>query len=640
MPYTLTSGGVKSRESLTNVDYDYTYPDGMDLKPGSELHERLKAAILERVRRSRNAMSGRYKAWRELDRVLTAYIKVDEAEEQLKEQDPRKPVSIVVPVSYAVLETLLTYFTVAFLDEPIFRYTGVGPEDEIGALLLERVVAVQARRAKMGLALHTMWRDSLVYGFGVASPVWTRKRETAVERINILGLFSRSVSRVKTTAEYNELLAIDPYMYLPDPNVPVHEVQRGEYVGWIVRTNYISLLRQEREGDLFNVRYLKHVSGRSIYYNPSESGRYDKLELEPDKPDAEGVVDVIYMYVDLVPSDWDLGASDEPEKWVFALAGDEVIIQAQPLGLNHGMFPVAVTAPDFDGHSLCPVSRIEVVYGLQEVMNWLFNSHVANVRKAVNDMLIVDPSMVNMNDLTTPEPGKIVRLRRAAWGRGVDAAVKQLGVVDVTSRHIQDAMFVMDAIQRVSAAVDSLQGIMRRTSERRSATEARDVRIGALSRLERAAKMASLQAMYDLGYMLASQTQQLMERKVYVKIAGRMEEVLRAEFGERAQVEVSPGDLDVNYDVVVHDGTSPMSQPADIWVQLFQIIASQPELHQAFDIVRVFKHIARLLGAKNVDDFEAKPTVSAAPMEEIMRQAELGNLVPVEEVVGEGGIEA
>ena len=126
-------------------------------------------------------------------------------------------------------------------------------------------------------------------------------------------------------------------------------------------------------------------------------------------------VDVINLYVTLIPKEWNLGDGEYPEKWFFRLAADDVIITCQKANYYHGMYPVAVASPEYDGYSITPIGRLEVLYGLQGVLDWLFNSHVANVRKAINDMLIVDPYLVNINDLKDPEPGKLIRLRRPAW---------------------------------------------------------------------------------------------------------------------------------------------------------------------------------------------------------------------------------
>jgi hypothetical protein len=197
---------------------------------------------------------------------------------------------------------------------------------------------------------------------------------------------------------------------------------------------------------------------------------------------------------------------------------------------------------------------------------------------------------------------------------------------------MKDTTYITDIIQRVSAASDPLQGIMRSSGERRSATEARDSRSGALSRVEKAAKLMSLQSMQDIARMFASHTQQLMTEDTYVNIAGRTEEELREEYGADTRIKVRPEDLILDYDIVIHDGSSPGGEPADLWVQLYQILSQNPEVGQQFDMVRVFKHVARQLGAKNVDDFQRninQTQVQTMPDEEAMREVERGNLIPM-----------
>jgi hypothetical protein len=125
------------------------------------------------------------------------------------------------------------------------------------------------------------------------------------------------------------------------------------------------------------------------------------------------------------------------------------------------MFPVAVAAPDFDGYSPTPMSRLEILYGLQEVLDFLFNSHVANVRKAVNDMIIVDPQLVNINDLKDPKPGKLIRLRRPAWGRGVKDVAMQLGINDITRANIADSSYIVNWMQKIAATDDPMMGSLR-----------------------------------------------------------------------------------------------------------------------------------------------------------------------------------
>lgn len=635
---------------LPNVSYDYDYPNGLNLKPGSKIHNKIVAEVLRRARDSYEVMSSRHNAWREIDRVLTAYVRIDETEKAIKEQDSRTPVSVVVPYSYATLETILTYFTAALLNDPIFTYKGVGPEDSVGALLLTHVINQQAKRGKLALQLHTLCRDSLAYGIGPVGCTWERKLGKKTVKISD-GFFTSFLGQwvdrgykkqtVETVVfEGNSLINIDPYAFLPDPSVSAHKLQDSEFIGWVERTNLMDCLSQESMDpeNVFNMRYLRHISCETSLFSEDQSARKDRHGGELKiRSGSKNYVDKVHMYVKLIPKDWGLGTSEYPEKWYFVVAGDSIVVEARPLELNHDSFPIVVGAPDYDGYSISPVSRIEMIFGLQGTLDWLFSSHIANVRKAINDMLIIDPYLVNIDDLKNPGPGKLVRLRRAAWGKGVNDAVKQLQVNDVTRGHIADAGYITDLINRTSAVSDGLMGVRRQGGERISATEAQGDRTAALSRLERLAKVMSMQAFHDIGYIFASHIQQFMSEDTYVNIVGEVPKDLQEIYQPNTQAAVSPFDLLVNFDIEVKDGTVPGGSFSQVWVDLFQIMAQNPEVGQQFDMVRVFKHIAVGLGAKDVNSF-VRQGGDVVPMtmdnEEVLKQVDAGNIAPVQEVLG------
>jgi hypothetical protein len=653
---TILDPNAQGRLFAYSEDLGYKYPNGLDLRPASQEHNRLQKEVSIRALESSREMSKRYDSWKKVDQTLTAYVKLDESEKNIKDKDSRKPVSIVVPYSYATLETILTYFVTAFLEDPIFRYVGSGPEDVIGAILLEKIIEHQTIQFKAALNLHTMYRDSLSYGMGVVTPTWDRKWgwKAVVQDAGYMSSFlGKFVSTKKVRGreetilfEGNRLKNIDPYRYLPDPNVPIHDVQQGEFVGWIEQTNYMKLLELEKnDSDVFNVKYLKGIGsgGRSQFdKSRSDSGRSERFGQNSQfgSDMTTSPIDVIWMYWTLIPKDQKLGSSEYPEKWLFGFAADKVLICAKQLNLNHNMYPVAVCAPDFDGYSATPVSRLELMYGMQEALDWLFNSHMTNVRKAINDMLIVDPSLINMADLADPQPGKLIRMRRSAWGRGVDQAVKQLQVNDITRTHIGDAGTVIEYMQRTSAATDSVSGMIRKTGERVTAQEDKSTRQSALSRLTKAAKIASLQAMQDIGYMFAVHTQQLMSQETYVKASGTWMEVLKAEYGDNSRILVKPFDIIVDYDVTVKDGSTAVGGDTEGWIEVFRIMAAQPQLYQNFDMVRIFKHVARIMGAKDINEFVLK-TGPVDPMQikvqgqpGIDKGVQQGNLVPVEQYPG------
>ena len=278
---------------------------------------------------------------------------------------------------------------------------------------------------------------------------------------------------------------------------------------------------------------------------------------------------------------------------------------------------------------------MEMLYGMQEILDFLLNSHIANVRKAINDMIIVDPYLLNLNDIKKPKYGALIRLRRPAWGRGVEKVAQQLVVTDITQHNVADGNFVMNFMDQLMGADESMRGSMRKSGpERLTKSEFQGTRAGAMTRFERVARLIGIQGMQDIGYMFAYHTQQFMSQSTYVKTVGRWQEVLEKEFGISGQrMKVSPFDLLIDYDTIVRDGTVPGGNFSEGWLELFRIVGGDPQLAQKFDIVRIFKHIARNMGAKNVDEFEHKhiPNMNAQvmPDAQVAAQAQQGNLIPM-----------
>ena len=145
----------------------------------------------------------------------------------------------------------------------MFRFSPGGPEDKVGTLLLERLVELQVLRSKMALNLHTMWRSAKTYSFGAVSVVYKdkllkRSRPGIDSELADVGIGSEN--KVERAFGHGALVNIDAYAYLPDPNVPLENVQDGEFVGWRDRTNYVSMRREEIDNEnVFNVRYLMHM---------------------------------------------------------------------------------------------------------------------------------------------------------------------------------------------------------------------------------------------------------------------------------------------------------------------------------------------------------------------------------------------
>lgn len=632
-------GSAKS--AAANIHYDYDYPNGLDLKPGSDLHEKLVTLILDRARASHRVMSKRYDSWNKIDETLTAYKWTDEDEDEVKKEDERKPTSIVFPYSYAELETLITYCFMALAQEPIFKYDGVTSGDTYGAMAMELLINHHVHKTRVALNIHTLIRDCLSYGIGIATPDWEirkgrRRISTPGAVYGVRGevLYAEELVNVVDNAilfEGNKLTNISPYRFLPDPQVSATDIQKGEFIGWTDPTNLMEALKDEAFGDQgrFNIKYLKH-SSLGYEFSGERHARDKKTGVRTEFDSyVTNAYEDLHMYVTLIPKDWEIGDADVPEKWLFTLSNGEVITRASKIDFDHGQYPIAIATPDFDGYGILPVSRMEVINGLQHVMDWLFNSHITNVRKAINDMLVVDPYLVNYDDVANPKAGKLIRLRRPAWGKGVNDAVQQLRVADVTQQHMGDVGIIMSAMDRVSAVDDSMAGQLRQGGpERLTKAEFQGTRTAAVSRLERIARIIGVQTMQDIGYFFASHAQQLMTEETMLKVTGDYEEQLKQYIGEEkdtSSISVSPATIAIDYDVQVKDGTVPGGNFNESWLQLYNMVLQNPETARGIDTLKMFKFIAQNLGAKNMSDFERTKGVIAGD-EQVQEEVQKGNL--------------
>lgn len=570
--------------------YKGSYPSGLDLFPDSVQHQSILDHLLPKVKAGRTSISSKFETWKKIDDLLNVRVTLTDEEKDVLKFDPRKPVSMVLPVMGVAKETILTYFNKAFGTETLIKYNPVEDKDAVKALVLEKVIDTHVKRNNIMLDLNTFWSNCLTYSFGVAAVTW--------ETMSAGGQIIK---------EGSVLTNVSPYNFIPDPNVSLSRIHDSECVGWGSVESKIKLLSLEASGNgYFNVQYLDEHSKSSILRDDDFGS--DSM----DNASIEGLHDVMYLYTQIIPATLGLGANPYPERWLFVIVGDRIIIKAERLDETLGMYPLIAASLDTDGPDIFPASRMEKLLGLQGLIDWLISSHVTNIRKSLNDMLIVDPSLVNMSDLTDPGAGKLIRMRRSAWGTAkVGDAIHQLDIRDVTQQNIPDADYFTNLMNRVSGASDGLQGVQMRGGERVSATEAQQTGTSALSRLARLASLVSMQAHTPLGYILAFNAKRFMSKSVYLKLVSSYEEKLIAEYAQKDPVNffmASSADFDINFDVAPHDGSTQDSIDVQAWNTLFATIVSNPLITPLFDVGRVFKHIARLMGAKNVDDFVIAPT--------------------------------
>jgi len=605
--------------------------------------------------------------WKKIAHNMEAFVPLDDAESLTKAKDYRRPVRLVIPLSYATAEAVKTTLTGIFLKNPIHPIKGRGPEDQYGALLLERLLQAQSVWFKEFLAWHTIWQDSLTFGIGIGEPVWERKYVRRMEDVEVdillrtlreetgasLGEKEGDIIRFLTDEllyEGQRLRPIDPFNWLPDPNVSPNDLQDSEHMGYIWHWNAMDLLSDELEpdSDYFNGIFARMQAdaglGKSTLAGDTDTGRGKRYDLDNIRDQVRVPhstrLDMLQQYVKLIPSEWGLSNSNVPEIWNFCIVGDRVIVKCHRSKYAHGMFPCICVAPTTNGHDVLPVSMIATTFGLQEAVDFYMSSHVANVRKALNDMFIVDTSAVEWEDLLDPGPGKLIRLKsHIAGGGNIDQYIKQFNVVDVTSNHSADAAAIMGMVKETLGTTDITQGNLEGLPDRPTASLGGAAMNRAMSRLTMVAQKMGMQGMYDVGLMGAFNTQQFMSQTTMVETIGRYDTLLKKIHKGASSVPATIQNINVAFDVIPLDGSMPGTENVEAHTAILQTLLQVPGVGEriaaGMDIPRFAANWMRMTGATNALEFfqtggsdgTAPPQV--LPDEEVAAQAQAGNIVPI-----------
>jgi hypothetical protein len=612
----------------------------LDINPNGKMHKRIITAVEDRIKFSKEKYKARHAKWRQSEERALAYLPerdVDALRRAKRESGAPQYTTIVMPYSYGVLMASHTYWTTVFMSRsPVMQYAGRHGETEQATQAVEAIIDYQMQVGGALVPLYIWLLDVGKYGIGVVGDFWDKVEssitEIREEEETILGIIGtgrmkkiKSTRRV-TSYEGNRLYNVRPYDWLPDPRVPAHRFQEGEFCGVYNELGWNTVLRREEQGYYTNIDRLKADPGQGL--GAREAGS-DQLELPNEGVSAifdkkPGEVTKIYeVGIELVPRDWGLGKSSFPEKWMFTVTSDyKYVIGAQPLGAMHDKFPFQVLIYEVEGYSLVNRSQSEVLDPIQNTLDWLINTHFYNVRKTLNNQFVVDPSRIIMKDVLDPLPGGVFRAKPEAYGTDLTKAMFQLEVRDATQTHIRDLPLMRDVGDQAVGVNEQIMGQLAPKGGRRSATESRISSTFGVNRLKTAGEYFSAMGWSPLSQMMLQNTQQYMQEENKFRLVGDLALQAGPKF-----VEVNAELIAGNYDFVAVDGTLPIDRfaQANMWQQMLQTMARFPEVMAGYDIAKIFGWVAQLAGLKNINQFR----IDLMSDEDAARGAESGNLVPM-----------
>lgn len=605
----------------------------------SPLHESILKHFKSRLRASKDEKrKARVKAWEEAEDTYTAYM--PETEVMAQRGDNRKNgqqdyTTISIPYSYAMLLTAHTYYTSVFLSrDPVFQVKGRHGESQTAETGIEALLDYQLTTGGMLPPLFIWLMDVGKYGQGIIGHYWDTEEFTFQRYVDVpktyLGIplpgtkVKELQSQTVVGYEGNRLYNVRPQDFFHDPGVPVQRFQEGEFCIVYDRVGWTKIATRAAQGRYFNLEALSR-NNQEANRDLEGTGRDTNLpgqdvDIYETGSKRPMVCDLHEFHWNLIPSELKLGPSERPEKWVFTIGNERVIIGAQPLGEMHNQFPFDALVHEVEGYNVYNRSMLEVLRPLNQTMEWLFNSHFYNVRSALNNMFAVDPSRITVRDLEEPGPGKMIRLKPAGYGQDVRTMMAQFQVQDVTRGNLADSEIVGQLAQRITGVSDNIMGAVN-PSGRKTATEVRSSTTFGINRLKTNCEWFSATGFAPLSQKLIMSTQQNMSAEKQYRIVGD-----QAMWGQ-PYMAVNPETIAGFYDFVPVDGTMPVDRFAQVnlWQQLLANMARVPGALQQYDISRIFAFIAQLGGIKNINRFR----IQLAPDQMLQQQAQQGNVVPM-----------
>ncbi|WCD44085.1 putative portal protein [Caulobacter phage Kuura] len=621
------------------------------LSPGSPAHTFVLDYLLKRLNHSERSMSPFYPRWQATEMRLQAYVtlpKYDEIMSNMRETGKVKaPDEIVVPYAWSTQQTIVTYLLHTFAGrKPIHQVGAYRGEQVKRAKNMEMLLQYNADYVKYVYHLYNLFQNGEAYGLAVQRNMWRRDervktvtRPPSPQMAQMMASWGQTApdQRVQERAvcfEGNSVAVINPYMFFPDPRVPMVEVaKKGEFVFWRSYEGRHILLREEAAGTL---KWVKYANAAPRNSNDGSGQSFaglralgQSLTSDSFRDNAGGVSQAFQVdqgTVEIIPAELGLGQSRVPEKWLFTILNKSQIVQAQPLGLNHGDHPISVAEPNAFGHSFGQLGTADLVAPTQDLMSWLINSHMYNVRASLNNLLVVDPNKIEMDDLLDPLPGGIIRLKSTPWSPAdARTAVNQLPVADITRAHLSDFQLVNRLGNDLTGASDNIRG-SQDSGGRKTATEVRTSYEAGGSRLASRAMLYSSMCIVPGAEQWASNYQQFLTGEMELRVLGQA--------GSADSVRITPEGIEGDFFFPIHDGTLPLDKVAmfSAWKELFMAINQDPtgQLQREYDTKGIFRFMAQLGGAQNLDDFRTTMASNNA----VATQAQAGNLVPLSELPG------
>ena len=618
----------------------------------SDFHKELLEHVKELVKMSRSKMSKYYDDW---DRQQEVYRGERQPDKDDVQQEMRgKPVKMVVPSTFAQVMTFTSFLFLLYTQNKTFYELLPTGDEDYGTKHrdMEKVLERDTRANQWNAMLFQHLLDTSRFGTGVLECCWTRKMTRIyVPEEPVVATIAGVSTEVRAGSEWREYLkyegnlvrAVSPYRWFPDTRYPIVDFQRGEFCACEEEYSKTLLKDLEEAGEVAGVDFIQPLPRN---FDKSRGGptRMGSDLIPPVRggqvggggpgagsgsaTKATGVVLVTKVQVWIVPSKFKfggekrLGPEEFPVLYHIWYANDNRVIRVEPAYWWHNEFGWTLAQFTPDMQQTVALGLADLIYRLQDVITWLINSRVTDVRRNLRGRNIVNPAFIDTKSLDSEGD---IYVRKGANAAMIDRAIRPLDVNDVTRGHFTDA----DALGKIMEVVTGVNAnaMGQYNSGRRSASEARVVTAGAAGRMKMHGQLIWDTSLGRLGRLMLSNLRQSLSLEAFQGVVG-VDPMIQARFevfkGTPEEV-ISGGDF-FTFDSTLQSERNFVAQSLQ---ELLVAVIGNPEAAQMLDIDprSMLNEVQFLRGAGNVSRFSLQKQVAsgqAPPLPQVMPQPGAG----------------
>lgn len=596
-------------------------------QPPQELEE-FKQRCVGLVNGSRNVMKQYYPLWDANDRTYRGERTLDEKDKKALKRD--EPAKVYVPLTQSQIQTFVSFAVMMLTQRDyLFELSGSGIEDEKSAKLAQAVLQRDLVHNKFtGILLPQVLTDIARYGLGILKTDWTREVVPVQQQVPDPKFVPNPamptqaqppmISQWGEKTKYlgNKLSVISPFRWFPDTRLPITRFRDGEFCADEVEYSMGELKKLEQQGSVAGLEFVPPMQDTAFTDRRLVSMTRDQeTQFDPTRTSASSSRYVLITEVELrcnpsktlidkdTPIDKDLDAEIILLVWI---ANDGRIIRIEDSGYEHNEFLYDASQFFNDQSRVINFGIAELLAPMQDILDWLMNSRVTNVRKVIQNQLIVDPRFVDLQDLKDRNP--IIRLKSTPDGMSMDQVVKQLAVSDATTGHLNDMGVVSGLAKEATGIQENLLGQF--SSGRRSAREASNVNANGAARVQLPIKGIWESLIQPVGRKMLCNSQQGLDMEQLVSIVG-LQRIVSDPQTAQSFLPVDKSMLVGSYDFLIFDATLPSQRMATAaaLAQAGDILMKNPASVLALNIdpKLVFFEWLELMGVKNADRFQLTP---------------------------------